>query len=187
MGGVDLSDQSVNTYRIGIRCKKWWWVLFTYMLDLAMTNAWKVYLLVSNNKISQLEFTRYIVRHYLLRPNNNRKRPRQSSVPESVRLDSIGHFPQRIAKPLRCVVCHARIRWSCKKCRNTLCVEKNCFETYHSQWIYILPVYLARYTLFFFESLEKNYFFFGININMSINFFKKKMLFGFSLRLGKNG
>ncbi|KAK9747476.1 Transposase IS4 [Popillia japonica] len=58
MGEVDLSDQSVNTYRIGIRGKKWWWVLFTYMLDLAMTNAWKVYLLVSNNKISQLEFTR---------------------------------------------------------------------------------------------------------------------------------
>ncbi|KAK9695841.1 Transposase IS4 [Popillia japonica] len=57
MGGVDLSDQSVTTYRIGIRCKKWWWVLFTYMPDLAMTNVWKVYLLVSNNKISQLEFT----------------------------------------------------------------------------------------------------------------------------------
>ncbi|CAH1991603.1 unnamed protein product [Acanthoscelides obtectus] len=29
MGGVDLSEQSVNTYRVGIRGKKRWWVLFT--------------------------------------------------------------------------------------------------------------------------------------------------------------
>lgn len=28
MGGVDLRDQSVNTYRIGTRGKKWWWVSF---------------------------------------------------------------------------------------------------------------------------------------------------------------
>lgn len=131
MGGVDLTDQSVNTYRIAIRGKKWWWVLFTYMLDLAMTNAWKLYL-TSGQKMTQLEFTRCIVRHYLLKANSNSRR-RKPTIPESVRLDSVGHFPQKLEKPLRCVVCHSRIRWACKKCKNTLCIERNCFELYHTQ------------------------------------------------------
>ena len=33
MGGVDSLDQAINAYRIGIRSKKWWWVLFTHMLN----------------------------------------------------------------------------------------------------------------------------------------------------------
>uniref|UniRef100_A0A0K0ELN5 DDE_Tnp_1_7 domain-containing protein n=1 Tax=Strongyloides stercoralis TaxID=6248 RepID=A0A0K0ELN5_STRER len=130
MGGVDLSDLSVNTYRISIRGKKWWWVLFTYMLDLSLTNAWKLYQLSSGKKITQLEFTRYIVRHYLFRANKTQRR--QSSLPLGVQFDNLGHFPQRIDNPLRCRVCHSRIRWICKKCKHTLCVEKNCFELYHT-------------------------------------------------------
>lgn len=132
MGGVDLSDQSVNTYRISIRGKKWWWPLFTYMLDLAMTNAWKLYLLASEGeKISQLDFTRSIVRHYLLRARSSVHR-RSSSVPVTVRHDNMGHFPEKLEKQLRCVVCHSRIRWCCKKCKNTLCIERNCFEIFHT-------------------------------------------------------
>lgn len=40
MGGTDLMHQNINTYRIGIRGKKWWWSNFTYMIDAAVCNAW---------------------------------------------------------------------------------------------------------------------------------------------------
>ena len=47
MGGVDALDQVINVYRIGIRSKKWWWVLFTHMLNNCMVNAWRLYLLAN--------------------------------------------------------------------------------------------------------------------------------------------
>ncbi|KAK9738798.1 Transposase IS4 [Popillia japonica] len=43
MGGVDLNDQATNNYRISIRSKKWWWCLFPHMVNLCMTNSWKIH------------------------------------------------------------------------------------------------------------------------------------------------
>lgn len=40
MGGTDLMDQNVARYRIAIRSKKWWWCIFSWMLDISMNNAW---------------------------------------------------------------------------------------------------------------------------------------------------
>ena len=40
MGGTDRQDQHVNNYRSGIRGKKWWFPLFTWLVDLSIQNAW---------------------------------------------------------------------------------------------------------------------------------------------------
>ena len=40
MGGVDLFDQFVATYRVRIRSKKWWWPFFAWAVDSSMANAW---------------------------------------------------------------------------------------------------------------------------------------------------
>lgn len=141
MGGVDLNDQSVNTYRIGIRGKKWWWVLFTHMVNLCMTNAWKISRVASETKMTQLEFTRYVTRSYLIsgRTPNSRK----PLIPVSVVHDNSGHYPKKLEKQLRCQICHARIRWCCKKCNTTLCIERDCFEVYHSKRTSNVPIVLA--------------------------------------------
>lgn len=39
MGGVDRMDKDVARYRIGIRGKKWWWPIFTWLLDVAINNS----------------------------------------------------------------------------------------------------------------------------------------------------
>ena len=90
MGGVDLNDQAVSTYRIHIKGKKWWWVLFTHMLNVCMTNAWKLQQIVAgeNEKLNQLQFTRYITRHYLLTSETARKK-RRPSMPNSVSIRTI--------------------------------------------------------------------------------------------------
>ena len=41
--GVDRMDQNILAYRITIRSRKWWWPLFSYLLQVAMQNAWLVY------------------------------------------------------------------------------------------------------------------------------------------------
>lgn len=44
MGGVDLADRGLNNYRVAVRSKRWYFVIVTYLLDLAMYNAWRLFL-----------------------------------------------------------------------------------------------------------------------------------------------
>ena len=39
MGGTDRQDQHDNNYRSGIRGKKWWFPLFTWLVDVSIQNA----------------------------------------------------------------------------------------------------------------------------------------------------
>lgn len=132
MGGVDQADQSISLYRVSTRGKKWWWVLFTYMLDLAISNAWRLHGLCNDAKMDQLLFRRSIARHYLRQAVGRRVRPSGARVP-SLQYDGQGHFPQKVPKQLRCNICHTKARWQCKKCVKTLCIEKPCFEIFHTQ------------------------------------------------------
>src|SRR5436190_24281648 len=40
MGGVDLCDEFVATYRCGIRTKKWWWPIFAWSIDIFCVQGW---------------------------------------------------------------------------------------------------------------------------------------------------
>lgn len=131
MGGVDELDQSISLYRIAVHGKKWWWVLFTYMLDLSIANAWRLHVISSENPMDQLMFRRHIARYYL-RQGGQKKSRQSGSTVEGLSQDGAGHYPAKIQNQLRCVVCHSRVRWQCKKCLKTLCVEKQCFEKFHT-------------------------------------------------------
>lgn len=39
MGGVKQMDESISLYRVSIIGKTWWWIVFTYLLDMAISNA----------------------------------------------------------------------------------------------------------------------------------------------------
>lgn len=43
MGGTDLMNQNMATYRIGARGKKWRWPIFTELLETPMNNSWTLY------------------------------------------------------------------------------------------------------------------------------------------------
>ena len=40
MGGVDMMDQWVASYRTRMRQKKWWWPIFIYFFDVVVVNSW---------------------------------------------------------------------------------------------------------------------------------------------------
>ena len=40
MSFADKMDQRVAKCRIGIQMKKWWWVPFAWMVDVALVNPW---------------------------------------------------------------------------------------------------------------------------------------------------
>ncbi|KAH9375546.1 hypothetical protein HPB48_015040 [Haemaphysalis longicornis] len=92
MGGVDLLDQTTNNYRIGIRSKKWWWVLFTQMLNISVVNAWRIHQMSSENRLDLLTFTTLRTRHLLrLGVQNRNQRRTPASVPTDIIFDPRGH------------------------------------------------------------------------------------------------
>lgn len=67
MGGVDRMDGNIDKYRVCIKSKRWWWVLFTFCLDTAVHNAWQKHreYASENTKLDYLHFRRIIVQAYL--------------------------------------------------------------------------------------------------------------------------
>jgi len=139
MGGTDQMDENIARHRIGIRGKKWWWSLFTWLIDVAITNSWKLYV-NSGHKVTQLEFRRSIVQEYLTRFKNAPKRKGRPSsassrVPEGIRFDRLDHhvIPTVDGKRKRCAgaMCTSSVRTMCNKCDVGLCVD--CFKTFHTK------------------------------------------------------
>ena len=56
MGAVDIQDQFTINYRIAIKGKKWWWVLFTQMISITFVNAWKLHKLISEDDVDLFSF-----------------------------------------------------------------------------------------------------------------------------------
>ncbi|KAH6929130.1 hypothetical protein HPB50_023840 [Hyalomma asiaticum] len=98
MGGTDQMDANVGAYRISIRGKKWWWPIFTWLCDVAISNGWALIRSAGSN-ITQLEFRRQIAQSYLTRWENKPKGPGRRRTPmlgdsalSFPRYDKIAHF-----------------------------------------------------------------------------------------------
>ena len=81
MGGTDRQNQHVNNYRSGIRGKKWWFPLFTWLVDVSIQNAWLLGREPNcKDRDNLLIFCRSIAIFYLKHYRSKPKRPeRQSS------------------------------------------------------------------------------------------------------------
>ena len=92
MGGVDLMDRLAESYRPGIRGKKWYWPLFINVINLSVIAAWRPHCKVSQEKLSHFKFRRQIT---LCSLKAGRKRVRgpvlAGILPEDVRFDGMDH------------------------------------------------------------------------------------------------
>lgn len=143
MGGTDLMDEGISSYRIAVRSKKWWWSIFTWLLDAAIFNSWVLY--KKNNPISQLDFRRALVKNYLSRygiapktagrPSTSKFSLSLNRISDEVRYDRTDHLLMSIPnkKRRRCAGegCSTSTRTMCKKCDIGLCIE--CNIIFHTQ------------------------------------------------------
>lgn len=142
MGGTDQMDSNINVYRVGLRGKKWWWPIFTWLLDAAIQNAWVLYR-IHHPETPQLEFRREIAQTYLKKFQNLPKssgRPatysKDSKISPDIRLDRVDHLVQYIPnnKRRRCVGHNHKgssVRTQCRKCDVGLCID--CFVDFHTK------------------------------------------------------
>lgn len=142
MGGTDLMDQNISTYRVGIRSKKWWWCIFTWLIDASISNSWILYKHYYP-KISQLDFRRCIAQSYLKKYSNAPKhggRPSSSKfsvslnrISDDLRYDGNNHLLISIPnnKRRRCTGegCISSTRTMCSKCDVGMCID--CNYTFH--------------------------------------------------------
>lgn len=124
MGGVDHLDLLIQKYRIGVRGKKWYFNLFTNMVDTAVVNAWIISKIVSGTQTPLLDFKRSIARCYL--QINSPSKPKHPGrvkkltgrVLQDVRFDGTGHRLDRTegGKQRKCAQCKKKVSKECVKC-----------------------------------------------------------------------
>ena len=142
MGGVDVMDKLLGSYRPTIRGKKWWWPLFTNCLNISVVAAWKMFTYLhnipGNPLVTHLEFKRTIVMCLITLMKmvaNWSPHPGGRSVgfPADVRRDGMGHENAHTSQG-RCVVCGTNTRNQCRKCSVRLhySKDKSCFADYHT-------------------------------------------------------
>ncbi|XP_040138147.1 piggyBac transposable element-derived protein 1 isoform X3 [Ictidomys tridecemlineatus] len=64
--GVAKMDQIVSKYRVRLRSKKWYSILVSYMIDVAMNNAWQLHRVCNpDSSLDLLDFRRCVAHYYL--------------------------------------------------------------------------------------------------------------------------
>lgn len=131
MGGVDLMDDNISTYRINIRGKKWYMPILLWLLDVMMSNAW----ILSRSygmKLDALAFRRFIVTSLLEKhgtpPRNVLTR---APVTQAMRESHNGHLLVTGQARRRCCICKNKTVRACQKCEVAL--HPACFAEYHSK------------------------------------------------------
>lgn len=140
MGGVDLHDAFVAKYRIKIKAKKWWWPLFTNLIDSAIVNSWRLYRLTHDDQPDLLHFRRVIATTLLktMKPLdeetkdpivNQRGRPSSLQIGSKPAVAEGNHTVIKREKRLRCRFCKSQTVYACSACN--VGVHPKCFNRYH--------------------------------------------------------
>lgn len=141
MGGVDHHDWLASKYATSLRGKKWYWPLFTRILDMMVVNAWVIHKLLHQGKeqLDLVSFKRAVCVPYLKSGDAVRRLGRKSNAPSpstkltDVRYDGKNHVVAKREQQRRCQrkPCLKKPRTYCSKCSVTLCIE--CFAPYHKK------------------------------------------------------
>lgn len=148
MGGVDLADMLISLYRIPLKTKRWYMIIFAQLLDICLNNAWLLHRKVYPTK--PLKQFRLEVYESLIKKNRRNetkgvkdvkderkiKNPVKPRPNEEVRYDQIGHFPDSCSYG-RCRHCKdGKTNVICVKCNQRLCFvagKRNCFLNFHKK------------------------------------------------------
>ena len=155
MGGVDVFDQMVATYRVLRKTWKWWKTLFFDFIDIAVVNAYILYQEYAKRpdanleSLSHLEFRETLARQ-LANIQPDEPIPEPNNTPKKRKADYEDTHPPGISpsnQRRNCVVCYRmdgverKTRIFCRHCTINaanqsayLCLttDRNCWDVFHS-------------------------------------------------------
>ena len=161
MRGVDRVDQDISYYRTSLRKKKWWFSLFTWLLDATVANSYYIFR-QNHPDMSFLDFRPEIVLYSLQgshptpsRPGPSRNRSEIATrVTQDVRFDERGHFIVVSNHQRKFGNCSARPVTACIKCNIQLCAK--CFMPFHSRWLFFSRWIIVCFLVDLHFSVRKN-------------------------------
>ena len=133
MGGVDLVDQQIASYRPRIRKRKWWWPIWTWSLSLMLVNSWCLWNILKvgrKEKMNLLTFLHQVVTELLTKHGEQRLRTGpsmrlQGPAKDSVQADRKDHWIIKMEINGVCQHCKKRSCYRCRKCDVVL--HPDCF------------------------------------------------------------
>lgn len=155
MGGVDTGDQLQSYYGFSHRTVKWWRRLFFHLIDLAIVNAYILYLMspCSGMRLTHAQFRIELAKELLMETVSSVEEvavghpPRSHADPNPPSNRLTGrHFPGKLGVSAAgrqiqpdCVVCSRKkgrgrksTTYECKQCHLPMCIVP-CFELYHTK------------------------------------------------------
>ena len=119
--------------------KKWWWPIFSWLLDVAVNNAWQTYRSLARSQelepLDLLGFTRWVVVTYANRYCSIKAVEvvggLQTQAVIEIRYNGQHHYIILTEKLIRCAFSHKKVKRKCVKCYVGLHV--GCFMDYHKK------------------------------------------------------
>ena len=131
MGGVDVCDCLLSSYRPRLRSKKWWWNLFSNLLNLSVVASFRFHNFVNQTDVTHLKFRREIATSLIKSEKARVCLGGPSAQPNpSVRFNGVNHILNATSQG-RCVYCQKNTRLARQKCGKRL--HKACSRDYHKQ------------------------------------------------------
>ena len=118
MGGADVMDRLLGTYRPMIRGKKWYWPLVINAINVSVVAAWRIHCNAVVSPMTHLEFCREIVICLLKSPMEERTKVTGRtlpSLPKDNRFDQINHYKITTTQG-SCKISQKNTRYKCQKC-----------------------------------------------------------------------
>ncbi|OAF66566.1 hypothetical protein A3Q56_05708 [Intoshia linei] len=105
MGGVDLMEKLLSSYRSKLQSKKWYWNLFINAVNVSVLASWRIYQNRDNMKESHFSFrfalAVYFVKSASSMTNSILSGPGSNPLQE-IRFDGLNHYLISQAKQARC-------------------------------------------------------------------------------------
>jgi len=155
MNAVDRSDQILPTCNVLCKCKRWWKVLFSHLIDIAVVNSLILFrehqakfpdieALRGPKEYSLLQYREEIVRQLCDFPEYSDPPVHPVGRPVSPHEFESVHMPVFVEERKNCVVCYKKYQVQQRvfsKCSTDQCgdkhmhvtKEKNCFLEFHSR------------------------------------------------------
>jgi DNA excision repair protein ERCC-6 len=139
MGGVDRCDQNVSHYHSSIRGRKWWFPIFTHLVDLSVQNAWLLHRKMADTcgleKLDHMAFRRHLAQYfcglYGLESSTAKVPHPLHSCTDTTRYDKYDHTIEYCEKENRCSQCFKNAHFVCRRCMVHL-HPKQCFSDFHT-------------------------------------------------------
>ncbi|KAL3248169.1 hypothetical protein MRX96_056582 [Rhipicephalus microplus] len=131
MGGVDVMDRLLGSYRPKLRSKKWWWNLFSNGLNMAVVAAWLLHCELhkgSDAAMTHIAFRRDVTMSLLQLKQKLTVRPGPRVHPRHEDRKTDGHYIISTTQG-RCAECKKNTTNQCQQCKKWL--RKKCFAAYH--------------------------------------------------------